>query len=301
MRYQITHTTHYQYSSAVSLNHHILRLCPRSDGTQWLRQFDLTIDPAPSHQTYFLDIHGNTCLRVAFDMPITNWKIQTTSEVSTTRENPFDYLAEPWAVQFPLDYPSSLALQLQPYLARPMGAGVGDAIAPEVIQLAQSIRQEVGDNIGYFLTRLAQQIPSQCSYQQRLEGMPYPAALTLQKQVGTCRDFTVLFMAVCQAVGLAARFVSGYQEGDLEKSGEKSSAEDLSHDLHAWAEVYVPGGGWRGFDPTLGLAVSDRHIAIAAAVDPEQAAPVSGSLNQGESTRQLVETTLDTNICLRPS
>lgn len=289
MHYKITHTTHYQYSDVVKLHPHILRLCPRSDGSQWLHQFELTIDPAPSHQTYFLDVDGNTCLHITFDTPIEAWKIRTISQVSTTRDNPFDYLAEPWAVQFPIDYPSSLASQLQPYLSRPIGSGVGDAIAPEVIQLAQSICQEANGNVGYFLTRLTQYIPNQCAYEQRLEGMPYPAALTLRKKVGTCRDFTVLFMAVCQSVGLAARFVSGYQEGDLEKS-----KEDLSHDLHAWAEVYVPGGGWRGFDPTLGLAVSDRHIAIAAAVDPRQAAPVSGTLKPGQS----VKTILDTNIRL---
>ena len=92
-------------------------------------------------------------------------------------------------------------------------------------------------------------------------------------------------MAVCRAVGLAARFVSGYQEGDLAQA---------SHDLHAWAEVYVPGGGWRGFDPTLGLAVSDRHVAISAAVDPQQAAPVSGTLQPA----QQVETNLETQIKL---
>ncbi len=140
-------------------------------------------------------------------------------------------------------------------------------------------------NHAYFLTRLTQLIPEKCVYQQRLEGMPYPAAVTLSKQTGTCRDFTVLFMAVCRAVGLAARFVSGYQEGDL---------ENTSHDLHAWAEVYVPGGGWRGFDPTLGLAVSNRHVAIAAAANPKDAAPVSGTLQSG----QQAETTLESNIKL---
>ncbi len=290
MRYQITHTTHYQYSGPVQLHPHILKLCPRNDGSQWLHQFDLSIDPAPSHQSYFLDTQGNTCVRVGFDDAITSWKIRSVSEVSTTRENPFDYLSEPWALQLPIDYPSSLAWRLRPYLSEPIGGSVSDAIAPEVIQLARSIRQEVGDNVGYFLTRLTQHIPSECTYEQRLEGMPYPAAITLQKKMGTCRDFTVLFMAVCKAVGLAARFVSGYQEGDLSASNKEQSA----HDLHAWAEVYVPGGGWRGFDPTLGLTVSDRHIAIAAAIDPKQAAPVFGTLKPGQS----VNTVLDTNIRL---
>ena len=294
MRYRITHTTHYQYSEAARLHPQIIRLCPRSDGNQWLDRFDLSIEPEPSQQAYFLDEQGNTCLRVAFDTPIAQWQIRTTSEVRTTRENPFDYLAEPWAVQFPIDYPSSLVGQLQPYLTRPVGWGCGDAIAPEVIQLAQSIRQEVGDNVGYFLTRLTQYIPDECAYEQRLEGMPRPAALTLQKKIGTCRDFTVLFMAVCQAVGLAARFVSGYQEGDIAADTGSDQGEQNTHDLHAWAEVYVPGGGWRGFDPTLGLTVSDRHIAIAAAADPKQAAPVSGTLKTGQS----VSTTLDTNIQL---
>ena len=283
MHYRITHTTTYRYSAPVKLKSHILRLCPRSDGTQWLQKFDLAISPEQVEQTYFLDASGNTCVRLAFDSPLESLHIRTVSEVKTTRENPFDYLAEPWAMQFPIDYPSSLAVQLRPYWETPLGWGVDDAIAPEVIRLAHNILQEVNNNVGYFLTRLAQLIPEKCVYQQRLEGMPYPAAVTLSKQTGTCRDFTVLFMAVCRAVGLAARFVSGYQEGDLESA---------AHDLHAWAEVYVPGGGWRGFDPTLGLAVSDRHVAIAAAADSKQAAPVSGTLQPGQS----VETTLESDI-----
>lgn len=285
MRYRITHTTDYRYSNPVQLRPHILRLCPRNDGMQWLQKFEAKILPEPIQQTYFLDENGTTCLRIVFDAPLEEWHIQTVSEVETTRENPFDYLAEPWALQFPIDYPSSLAVQLRPYWELPLGRGVDDAIAPEVIAIAHNLITEVDGNTGYFLTRLAQLIPEKCAYQQRLEGMPQAAAVTLNKRSGTCRDFTVLYMAVCRAVGLAARFVSGYQEGDLEQN---------SHDLHAWAEVYVPGGGWRGFDPTLGLAVSDRHVAIAAAAHPKQAAPVSGTLQPG----QQVETTLESDIHL---
>jgi transglutaminase-like putative cysteine protease len=94
----------------------------------------------------------------------------------------------------------------------------------------------------------------------------------MAQKSGSCRDFAVLFMAACQAVGLAARFVSGYQEGD-----EAQEAREL----HAWPEVYIPGGGWRGFDPTHGLAVCDRHVPLAAAAHPANAAPVSGKLKPG--------------------
>lgn len=284
MRYRITHKTDYRYSAPVRLQPHTIRLCPRNDGTQWLQQFELSLSPNASQQTYWLDAYGNICLQVKFSEPMASLHIKTVSEVTTTRDNPFDYVSEPWAIQLPVDYPSSLAAQLHPYLNAPIGWGTDDAIAPEIVSMAQSIRQEVDHNVGFFLTQLAQIIPQKCDYQQRLEGPPQAPALTLAKQSGTCRDFTVLYMAVCRAAGLAARFVSGYQQGDLAQAT----------DLHAWAEVYVPGGGWRGFDPTLGLAVSDRHIALAVAVDPKQAAPVSGVLEPG----QRVETTLESDIGL---
>ena len=285
MRYRITHKTHYRYSAPVRLRKHVLRLCPRSDGNQWLEAFELHLRPAPARQSYFLDAQGNTCLAVSFAEPLDAWSIQAVSDVRTTRENPFDYLAEPWAVQLPVDYPSSVVTQLSPYLREPAGWPVSGAIAPAIVDLAESLQQEVNGNVSFFLTRLAQFIPDRCQYQQRLEGAPQTPALTLAKQSGTCRDFAVLYVAVCRAVGLAARFVSGYQEGDLDAQ---------NHDLHAWAEVYVPGGGWRGFDPTLGLAASDRHVAIAAAADFRQAAPVSGTLQPGST----VETTLESQIHL---
>lgn len=289
MHYRITHTTHYCYSTPVQLSPHILRLCPRNDGSQWLQKFEVTLTPTAAKQTYVSDADGNICLRLAFDSPLASLHIRAVSEVTTIRDNPFDYIAEPWAVQFPIDYPSSLGVQLRPYWEPPLGWGINDALAPEVVSFAHEIMQQVDYNVGYFLTRLTQLIPETCTYQQRLEGMPYPAAVTLSQKSGTCRDFTMLFIAVCRAVGLAARFVSGYQEGNLQGDSSKTS-----HDLHAWAEVYVPGGGWRGFDPTLGLTVSDRHVAIAASANPQQAAPVSGTLQPQESAK----TTLETEITL---
>lgn len=283
--YKIIHTTHYQYSSAVQLHPHTLRLCPRSDGAQWLQSFALSYSPQPHSETAFLDAEGNTCTKVTFSEPIEALKIESVSEVRTTRSNPFDYISEPWATHLPMDYPTSVAAQLRPFLKETLGER---AIAPAVIDFAQALEQEVSGHVGYFLMQLTQKIPTLCEYQQRLQGDPYAPGITLQKKSGTCRDYAVLFIAVCRAVGLAARFVSGYQEGDL----ENANSEQTTHDLHAWAEVYIPGGGWRGFDPTLGLVVGDRHIAIAAAANFKHAAPVTGTLK----FTQDASTHLDTNI-----
>ena len=285
MRYRVVHETCYRYSQPVRLRSHKILLCPRSDGAQWLNHFDIQIDPQPKQQTYFLDINGNTCLEVSFEGELSSLKITTTSEVTTHRENPFDYQSEPWALAFPIDYPSGLAAQLQPYLTVPLGWGIDSASMASVLEMAQSVTSKTNNNVGLFLTQLAQDIQLRCNYQQRLEGEALAPAVTLAQNSGTCRDFAVLFVAVCRAVGLAARFVSGYQEGD----------PDGPHDLHAWAEAYVPGGGWRGFDPTLGLAVGDRHIALAAAVNPRQAGPVIGSLYPN----QKAETTLESHIELQ--
>lgn len=282
-RYRITHHTHYRYDQAVQLSAHTLRLCPRSDGSQWLQSFQLSCSPTPEQQTNFLDANGNTCMAIAFTQPLTALSLRSVSEVSTARTNPFDYLSEPWAVELPIDYPLSVAAQLSPYLREPLASGA--TAAPTVTHLAQALSAEVSGNVGYFLTRLAQYIPTLCDYQPRLHGAAYPPSVTLEKKSGTCRDFAVLFVAVCRAVGLAARFVSGYQEGDLGTT---------KHELHAWAEVYVPGGGWRGFDPTLGLAVADKHVAIAAAPSPLQATPISGTLKSPPG--QTAQTTLNTEL-----
>lgn len=102
----------------------------------------------------------------------------------------------------------------------------------------------------------------------RAEPGVLPPDVVLSQGAGACRDLSVLFLAACRHVGLPARFVSGYHEGPPER-GER--------ELHAWAETYLPGGGWRGFDPSLGLAVADRHVAVAAAPDPRGAAPVAGT------------------------
>lgn len=269
MRYHISHTTQYRYQQSVKLGAHTVRLRPRSDGSQHLQQFAIAVLPEPDKRSEILDLEGNVCLRLWFpEVEITDLQIHTEATVETYRDNPFNYLSEPWAVTAPMDYPRAIATHLAPYLQ----PALATTFNPSVVELAQTLLHEVQGHVGFFLSRLTQTIYEEFQYFHRPEGEPQPTSITLQQKSGSCRDFAVLFMEACQAVGLAARFVSGYQEGD--------EAQD-SRELHAWPEVYLPGGGWRGFDPTHGLAVSDRHIALAAAAHPQNAAPVFGQLQPG--------------------
>lgn len=282
MKYQIHHTTDYQYSEAVRLMPHVIRLRPRSDGSQILHSFQLKILPEPKQVSWVIDLDGNTIAKAWFQPePTRSLSIQTISEVETARLNPFDYLLEPWVTKLPVDYPSLLLAQLQPYL-QGQHPGLVGAIDPAVMQLAQEIWIAADGTPTTFLAQLNQQIYQHCKYQVRETGDPLPAGITWSQKAGSCRDFAVLFMEGCRAMGLATRFVSGYQEGD---------PDNPERHLHAWAEVYLPGAGWRGYDPTQGLAVSDRHIALVASAFTRYAAPVSGSFNPGgissEMTYQL--------------
>ncbi|TVQ06831.1 MAG: transglutaminase family protein [Leptolyngbya sp. DLM2.Bin27] len=269
MRYQIRHLTHYRYQQPVTLRHHTLRLRPRSDGAQQLRAFTLAVTPTPTQQATLTDTDGNSTVGLWFAPdPTDQLEVITTAEVETHRPNPFDYLAEPWAATLPIDYPTGLRAVLAPALASPEVP----ALSPAVVDLAQTLTHQVEGNVGLFLTALVSHIYQACEYTTRPTGNPWPAGVTLGKQLGSCRDLAVVFIEACRAVGLAARFVSGYEAGD---------PAIPERDLHAWAEVYVPGGGWRGFDPTHGLAVSDGHIALVASPFPNQTLPISGSTQEG--------------------
>jgi transglutaminase-like putative cysteine protease len=280
MQYKINHTTTYTYDRPVCLSSHLLRLRPRCDVTQALRSSRLDIDPAPIKISENVDLDGNVVIKVWFaDAAVKTLIVKATSEVETYRTNPFDFLLEDWAVQLPIDYASSLLSQLQPYLS---GQFFPSAIDPIALQLAQEISQAVAGDTVNFLTELNQRIYQTCRYLVRETGEPLAPGTTWTERSGSCRDFAVLFIETCRAIGLAARFVSGYQEGDPDQS---------ERHLHAWAEVYLPGAGWRGYDPTHGLAVSDRHIALVASPSARQTTPILGSLKsttvQSEMTYSL--------------
>lgn len=261
MRYRIHHRLSYTYPQPVRLSPQILRLHPRCDVTQTVEGYHLTLDPSPQRHYPNLAVDGSTEVRVIFSEPVPHWQIEMATVVHTHRPNPFDFVLEPWAVHLPIDYPLRLAQALQPYWDVPPD--------PVATTLAQELGTASEGQVLGFLQRLNQTIYQECTYLVRPTGSPWPAGVTWQQRRGSCRDLTVLFMAVCRAVGLAARFVSGYHEGD---------PDGQPRHLHAWAEVYLPGGGWRGYDPTQGLAANDRFVALTARPQPQDTAPVAGHI-----------------------
>lgn len=285
MHYQITHTITYTYSQPVVLYPHTVRLRPRSDSSQMLRQFFLEVSPEPIGRSEVTELDGNCTYKLWFDQTaVDQLQVKATSWVDTRRTNPFNYLLEDWAMQLPIDYPLSLFTQLQPYLRSGEYAMVDGVIT----QLAQEIQHSVAGKTDQFLTELNQCIYTSCEYLTREVGDPLPPGITWSQKAGSCRDLTVLFVAVCRAAGLAARFVSGYQEGD---------PDNPDRHLHAWAEAYLPGAGWRGFDPTHGLAVSDRHVALVASPYPRYTAPLPGVfLGRGVSSEMSYEVSIQSIV-----
>jgi len=157
---------------------------------------------------------------------------------------------------------------------------MGREVAISVRNLATSIAEEAQSDPQAFLFALTKQIHASYAWIRRDEGEPWPADETFKRQEGSCRDLTVLFMATVRSLGFAARFVSGYL----------AIENDFGYDLQAWAEVYIPGGGWRAYDPTSGLAVADQHIALARSSVSTLAATVTGTY-RGRTT-----STLDTSL-----
>lgn len=277
MRYQITHQITYQYDRPVVLDMHRLQIRPRSDVTQTLHNFSLQIQPIPVQLSANVDLDGNTVLQAWFsEQPTAQFSVQAIAEVETWRTNPFDYWLEPGAATLPIDYPASLLLQLQPYLQGTTTGGLSGAIDPVAMQLGQEIWLATQGNVVLFLSELNQRIYQSCRYEVRETGSAYPAGVTWTQKAGSCRDYAVLWMETCRAMGLATRFVSGYHaNSEPEPNKGASSSQDLH--LHAWAEVYLPGAGWRGYDPAHGVAVADNYVALFAAPTPQDTAPIVGN------------------------
>jgi transglutaminase-like putative cysteine protease len=232
----------------------------------------MKIEPQPAGSHDFLDAEGNLATSMWFEEKTDVLVISTSFEVQTFCVNPFGFLVTDNAFfLLPARYTGSDATVLAPFLEI---ADPDSAIEAFVKPL---VKKAAGNTLN-FLVLLNTAIYENFTVEIRDEGPPLPPVLTWQKKQGSCRDFAVLFIAACRSVGLAARFVSGYQEGDQDME---------QRHLHAWAEVYIPGAGWLGYDPTHGLAVADRHIVLAASFHSMGAAPSTGTFRGTGSSSQM--------------
>lgn len=259
---RVQHTSEYLYSRPIYLDPHILRLRPRSDGSQRLIRFQQQVMPKPVGRADYTDVEGNAATQAWFENTTTSLLITSEFEVETLRANPFDFLITDSSVMsMPVRYAEGCETFLAPY-CQPA------SYTAELAEYSRRIASESDGSTLDFLRRLCANIHESIDGEVRESGPPQSSERTLERGIGACRDLAILFIDACRIQGLAARFTSGYCD-DGSTNGRNR--------LHAWAEVYLPGGGWRGFDPSAGLAVADRHIPVAASLTASGATPVSGS------------------------
>ncbi len=271
MLFHLRHKLRYLYASPATLDCQIFRLRPRADGSQRLFSHHLSVTPEPSLLSQGLDEFGNVETRAWFLGETPQLTVEARSTVETTRVNPFDFLIEPNAMALPW---GDAAVKARPGLSQYLPQ-VRDL---SLLGFAEGIRRDAGGEVLPFVLRLNHWLHERLSKETRLEGVPRSPAETILLGRGSCRDLTVAFMALARSQGIPARFVTGYHEGD---------PQNPRKELHAWAEVFLPGGGWRGFDPSLGLAVADRHIALAAAPESPETAVVSGIYSSAKTGSRL--------------
>ena len=263
-RYKILHRTYYNFSGDVWLEPHTLRLRPREDHELRIESSDLNITPAASLRWY-RDVEDNSVAIATFDSHTDQLVIESEIVIQQYNEAPLDFLVADYAIDYPFSYkPEDMAV-LSPYMIT-TGQQGKDPLADWVASIWQP-----GERIQSYalLQRLCVHIQQTLVYQLREEPGVQSAEDTLSLGSGSCRDSAYLFMEAARRFGLAARFVSGYLKAEPSAFNYGST--------HAWAEVFLPGAGWKGFDPTIGQVVGTDHTAVAVARLPESVPPVAGS------------------------
>ncbi len=278
MHFTIRHNTHYRYSHPVRFGPQRLRFNPRDDGAQRVIEHQLNITPTPLGRNDHLDLEGNRVTQVWFEEETDHFDIEVTMQVETLRRNALDFILAPEATVLPIDHEHD-HICARAYLER---IDPDDAVTAFAAELSVAVNRDTLS----FLDRLNRHLFAEFTHMHRDTGAPQRPAFTLQSRCGACRDLAVLFVDCCRAEGIAARFASGYQKGHLRA--------ERRH-LHAWPEVYLPGAGWRGFDPTHGEAVADTHVTIAAAAHSRDTMPVSGIFS-GKGASSTLDYTVEIQV-----
>jgi transglutaminase-like putative cysteine protease len=264
-RFKILHRTYYNFSGTVRLGPHALRLRPKENHELRIESASLDITP-PATLRWHNDVEDNAVAIATFgNTPTQQLLIESEVIIQQFNESPLDFLVDSYAANYPFAYGAEDSLVLAPYLLATTRLAT-DPLAKWVAGLWR-----VGEPIQTYalLQRLCVHINQSLAYQAREQPGVQTAADTLSRGSGSCRDFASLFIEATRHLGLAARFVSGYLYAEPSAANYGST--------HAWAEVFLPGVGWKGFDPTIGKLVGTDHTAVAVARLPESVPPVAGS------------------------
>lgn len=271
------HTTCYKFDRLVNLSPHLFRLRPAPHSRTPIRAYSFRIYPENHFLNWQQDPFGNYLARVVFQEKARELRVEVEVVADMTVINPFDFFIEEACEHYPFAYGEQGRKELAPYFEL-----VDDG--PLLRQWLATVSRDKTRTVD-FLVELNRRVQQRVNYSVRMEPGIQSCEQTLERAIGSCRDSAWLLVQVLRHCGLAARFVSGYliQLTADEKSldGPSGPAADFT-DLHAWAEVYVPGAGWIGLDPTSGLFAGEGHIPLACTPDPSSAAPVTGGTDRCE-------------------
>jgi len=266
------HKTTYTFDQFINVFPHVIRLRPAAHSRTPIHAYSLTIGATNYFINWQQDVFGNYLARLVFPERLKELSIEVNLIADMVSINPFDFFVEEYATQYPFAYKDSLKKELQPYLeiteSGPLLTAWVDSVSRDKL------------NINDFLVHLNQRLQKDIGYNIRMEPGVQSCEETLTIRRGSCRDTAWLLVQILRHLGLAARFVSGYLiqlTADQKSLDGPSGPEADFTDLHAWTEVYVPGAGWIGLDPTSGLFASEGHIPLACTPDPASAAPVEGA------------------------
>ena len=275
----LRHRTNYRYDRPVSLGPQIIRLRPGLQCRAPILSYSLDLIPTEHFLSWQSDPSLNQVARVIFPKKTSEFAVEVNLIVDLTPINPFEFLLDPAAEEYPFEYAPDLARDLQPYL-------LVDPPGNLLRTFVESCQDQRTGTVN-FLLHLNRRVRDEIDYVARLEQGVQTSEETLQKHSGSCRDTAWLLVECLRNLRIAARFVSGYliqlSEAKAESSGPNSGTQVDSADLHAWAEAFLPGAGWIGLDPTSGLLAGEGHIPLACTSSTSQAAPISGTAERAST------------------
>ena len=278
----LEHHTAYEFARPVTVQPHVIRLRPAPHSRTPIEAYSLEISPKEHFINWQQDPFGNWLARVVFPEKVSRLEITVGLVADMMVVNPLDFFIESYAERFPFAYQPALAADLAPYL-RPVGDS--DRVGGWMADLPSL--PDDGVPTVKFLADLNRAVYRDVGYSLRMEAGVQTPDHTLESGIGSCRDSAWLLVSILRRYGLAARFVSGYlvqlAPDRAALDGPAGPTQDFT-DLHAWAEVFVPGAGWIGLDPTSALFAGEGHIPLSATPHPSSAAPISGSTEPVEVT-----------------